>query len=95
MCIISRTVYPSCGHQAPGTRAETYFCENAGPRYERCLRDAGLEHHTVYMDRGYCDECIMAGIEVAKAKGLDMDLYARRMGARLSDLMNDHPGWRP
>lgn len=49
----------------------------------------------MYMDRGYCDECIMAGIEVAKAKGLDMDLYARRMGARLSDLMNDHPGWRP
>lgn len=95
MCIIYRKIYPSCGHHASGTVPETNYCENAGPRFERCQVGAGLEYQNEYYDRGYCDACIMAGIELAKAKGLDMDVYARSMGVRLSDLLSAHPSWRP
>lgn len=95
MCIVTRKVCPSCGHQASGTVAETYYCEDAGPRFQRCQPGAGLEYQTEYYSRGYCDACIMSGIEVAKAKGLDMDVHVRSMGVRLSDLLGAYPSWRP
>jgi len=95
MCIVTRKVYPSCGHLASGTVMETYYCENAGPNFQRCQPGAGLEYQTEYYSRGYCDACIMRGIEVAKAKCLDMDVYARSIGVRLSDLLSAYPSWRP
>jgi hypothetical protein len=95
MCIVTRKVYPSCGHPVPGFVSETYYCENAGPRYEKCKPGAGLEVRTEHAARGYCDMCCITAITVAKAKGMDMHDYARGMGVNLNDLMAAHPQWRP
>jgi len=95
MCIVSRKIHPTCGHQVPGTVAQTYYCRDAGPNFQRCLPGAGLEQHNEYADQGYCDACIMTSVEVAKAKGMDIDVVARSLGVSLNDLLREHPSWRP
>jgi hypothetical protein len=96
MCIVMRTVYPSCGHRAPGTADETYYCEAATNRgFAKCLSGEGLDVRTTHLNRGYCDMCCITAITVAKAKGLDMQDSARSMGVNLNDLMRDNPPWRP
>jgi len=96
MCIVMRTVYPSCGHRAPNTADETYYCEAAINRgFVKCLPGEGLDVRTTHLDRGYCDMCCITAITVAKAKGMDMQDYARSLGVNLNDLMRDNPQWRP
>jgi hypothetical protein len=52
-----------------------------------------LQQITDSVARGSCDACIMAGVEVAKARGLDPDVYAGSLGVTLSELLRFHPGW--
>lgn len=109
MCIRYRRIHPSCGHPARGTsgpEAHTEMCQDAlntrpsythaGPARIPCRPGRGLEHDVEYVDRGYCDNCIITGIAITKAKGLtDIDVYARSMGVSINDLMRANPGWRP
>jgi hypothetical protein len=95
MCIVTRKIYPSCGHPALSFVPSTYYCEDAGPPFENCKPGAGLEVRTEHMARGYCDMCCITAITVAKAKGMDMHDYARSLGVNLNDLMAAHPQWRP
>jgi len=96
MCIVMRTTYSSCGHRAPNTADETYYCEAAINRgFVKCLPGEGLDVRTTHLDRGYCDMCCITAITVAKAKGMDMQDYARSLGVNLNDLMRDNPQWRP
>jgi hypothetical protein len=95
MCIVTRKIYPSCGHPALSYVPSTYYCEDAGPPFENCKPGAGLEVRTEHMARGYCDMCCITAITVAKAKGMDMHDYARSLGVNLNDLMAAHPQWRP
>lgn len=56
-------------------------------------RPPNLQVNRVPVPRGYCDRCIMTGIQLMAAKGLDPDVFASSMGVRLSDLAMKWPHW--
>lgn len=99
MCIRYRQAHPGCGHVVRVT---------AGPedRWERCI--AALpdwlvcplgpmrQHDTEYVDRDYCDTCIIKSIMLLKAKGVtDLGACASSMGVSINDLMREDPCWQP
>jgi hypothetical protein len=68
-----------------------------GPGWPRlCADGAGLIHQDEYVQRDYCDRCIMTGIKITKKQGLiDPDVYAQSMGVSIVALMRCNPEWRP
>lgn len=105
MCIKPTYIHPSCGHRANGTAAippvvdycRAVWDDPIGPDWLRqCTEWNGLEHRDRYVSRGYCDRCIMTGVQVMRCHGMeDLDTYARSMGVSLHELMEANPGWRP
>lgn len=78
----------------------------AEERWERCI--AALpnrlvcppgpmrQHGTEYVERDYCDACIIKSIMPLKANGMtDLGACASSMGVGINDLMRENPEWQP
>lgn len=93
MCIAINYRHPSCGHHATGTASNhggpwAQLCSTALSTGTECDRFTNVEN--VYVSRGYCDTCIMKGAELAKAKGLDSEVYTNSMGVSLAALLEQN-----
>ena len=103
MCIATLRTHSICQHRAQGTAgpaSQMQHCATAQqistasslPFNVPCpVRSVQLNYQSA--GRPYCDDCIIAGVEVFKAKGFHPDVYAISMGVSLSELLRHHPGW--
>lgn len=99
MWIHFQRIHRECGHPAKGTcgpadRIELCYLGATGQLY--CKPSTPLLQEEVeYVDRDYCDTCIIKSIMVMKAKGItDLDTVARSSGGLdllrlLRENMND------
>lgn len=104
MCVVTRYIHSICDHRTHGTTskaARVTFCRDAfnhpfAPGFPRqCVEGYGLRYNDQSVCRGYCDRCIMTGVKVMMAHGMDPDVYATSMGVSIDELMMANPGWEP